>query len=121
MELKPRKLAQRLRDLSRERGPTVLSLGHGEPFDDTQSLYLWPDDEAIEVQGRDFSAKDASRLLFVRRKSRHLKRSGAGLPAIFALSLGESHWIVGIGTVVGQRHLDRFPAIRERVHALWED
>lgn len=83
-----------------------------------EGLYLYPDDTAIEVQGRHFSAKQVGTVLFECRKSRHVRRSGAGLPVVFALPLGDNHWIVGVGTVISQRHVRRFPTLLDKVHAL---
>jgi hypothetical protein len=115
--MKPRELAKRLRDLSQPGHPTLLSLEYGVPVP-SEGLYLYPDETAMEVRGRRFSAKQGSTVLFECRKSRHMKRSRAGLAVMFALPLGEEHWVVGVGTLIGQRHLDRFPGLTPRVYAL---
>ena len=119
--LRPRDLAKRLRDLSRVEGPTLLSVEHGYPVPTGIGLYLLPDDQALEVEGRDFSAKHAGTILFECRNSRHIKRSGAGLSVVYALPLGVDHWILGVGTVIGRRHVERCPALLPHVKALWED
>jgi hypothetical protein len=126
--LKPRDLKKILRDWIQVRqGPTVLSLDTGDLIEDGTGLYLMPAETAVSVRGSLPGARDVGQALYEARNSRHARRSvasdrGRGVPVLYGIpGPDEDEWLVGIGTLVGEPTLSRWPALRAKVVSLGGD